>query len=58
MNVAVFPGYSVYDLLLYFQDTKNVVNVNILNGTPYCFYYGDFLFLSCGRAIDLHLFDI
>lgn len=58
MNVTAFPNYSVYDLLLYFQDIKNAVNANILDGAPCCFYHGDFLFLSCGRAVDLHLFDI
>lgn len=45
MNVAVFPNYSVYDLLLYFQDMKNAVNVNVLHGTPYYFYHGDFLIM-------------
>lgn len=58
MNVAAFPNYSVYDLLPYFQDMKNTVNESILVATAYCFYPGDFLFLSWERAVDLHLFDI
>lgn len=58
MYVAAFTNYSVNDLLPYFQDVKKAVNENILDGLPYCFYPGDFLFLSCGRAVDLHLFDI
>lgn len=58
MNVAAFPNSSVYDLLPYFQDMKNAVNESILVATTYCFYPGDFPFLSWERAVDLHLFDI
>lgn len=46
MSVAAFSSYSVYDVLPYFQDMKNAVNEGILVATAYCFYPGDFRFLS------------
>lgn len=58
MSVAAFSSYSVYDVLPYFQDMKNAVNEGILVATAYCFYPGDFRFLSWEGAVDLHLFDI